>query len=726
MKVLRHIRHLPVLNPVTVMSVVLLAICACSTTKVLDEGQYRLAGNRVKIEGRELKSSDIEPYIRQKASWSPLLYVYNWSRKDGRGLWSRVTRSLGAEPVVYDSELVGSSIRNIEGHLSYMGYYGSMVDTSTTVRKKRVRVDYRVVPGKRYEISEINYFLPGEGEFAGEFMRDSARFTLHKGDKLSEDALNAESTRMAAYMRNRGYYRFNKNYFFFSADTLSSDGKAILDVTVANHTRNESVSQAREHKKFTFGEVQITYPKTLRISNKLLQSLNSIYPGEPYSETVVSNTYSRLSSLSFISNVNINLSEAADSIVNCSIDLSPAKLQGFKLNLEASSNSIGLLGISPELSYYHRNIFHGGEVLNLSFMGNFQLKPGSDVRSNEFGLTAGLLFPKFLFLPYSFFNGQVPKTEIKTSFNYQDRPEYQRRILSASYGYSVAHRHLYYQLYPLQLSIVKLSDMDNAFYSSLSSNPFMKNAYQNHFDIGSGLNLYYTDNTDVNPKTSYKYLRLQLDASGNIMSLFNSLLPKSEDGKSLIWGTPYSQYVRAEIQLGKTWKIGSSSIATRLLCGAGYAYGNSEALPFEKHFYSGGASSLRGWQARSIGPGFSALDETFVIPSQTGDLKLEANLEYRFHMFWKFDGALFTDVGNVWSLMGDDEQAKIKLSTMGESLAADWGLGLRLDLNVILIRLDMGVPFHDPSRAAGMRWVGPDQWIRKGGYSLHFGVGYPF
>jgi outer membrane protein assembly factor BamA len=203
------------------------------------------------------------------------------------------------------------------------------------------------------------------------------------------------------------------------------------------------------------------------------------------------------------------------------------------------------------------------------------------------------------------------------------------------------------------------------------------------------------------------------------------------DGARMIWNTPYSQFVRAEVTLGRTWIFGKNngqSIATRLLAGAGYAYGNSTALPFEKHFYAGGANSLRGWQARTVGPGTSKMDDSFIIPNQTGDMKLEANLEYRFDIFWKIAGAVFADAGNVWNLNSKatdpNDPSIFRWEDFGESIAANWGLGLRLNFGFLLLRLDAGFKVHDPARE--YKWVGPDQWFTRNGFAIHFGVGYPF
>ena len=241
----------------------------------------------------------------------------------------------------------------------------------------------------------------------------------------------------------------------------------------------------------------------------------------------------------------------------------------------------------------------------------------------------------------------------------------------------------------------------------------------------------------MNPKTTYEYARLQTDISGNLLSIFKPLMSKDGNGSGMIWNTPYSQYVRAELTLGKTWRFGKDDrhgFATRVQAGAGYAYGNSSALPFEKHFYAGGANSMRGWQARSLGPGLAAKDTTFVIPNQTGDMKLEANVEYRFPMFWMFSGAVFIDAGNVWNLKtaasdsSDDgsRPSHITGATLWTGMAMNWGLGLRLDLDFLILRIDWGLRLHDPARKRGSCWLQPEQWFQKNGYALHFGVGYPF
>ncbi len=715
---------------------------SCSTTRVLGDGQFRLADNKVVVDNdRKFNTKEIESYIKQKPNsyiifgWNPFLNIYNWSGKNADKGINKFLRKIGTAPVVYQPSQVEASVENINRHLEYLGYYGSDVRSEVRVNGKRVTVTYSVTLGRRYRIGNVSFAVP-DGEFKEDFYADTAAVSIRPGDFLSEDALEKETERAASMFRRKGYFGFTKNYFSFEADTLARRDTADLLMTVKEYTRNQTAEYARPHRKYFFGDVSISYDNDLKFNDRVLKNICTIRPGAMYDEREVNTTYSRLSALRLFSGVNVALNPRDSGIVDCDISLTKSRMQGFKVNLEGSTNSTGLIGISPQVSYYHKNIFHGGQWLNLGFLGNFQFKyDDRSVKSNEFGVSAGLSFPEFLGLPNSIFHGpSLPRTEINASYNYQNRPEYTRNMISTSYGYSGSLRNgkFFYQFYPIQAKIVRLTNLDPNFYTTLSGNPFMRDAYQNHFDVGSGLVAYYTTSTALVPKETYEYARLQLDASGNVLSLFNKAMKSDEYGSRLIWNTPYSQYIRTELTLGKTFvfgKNGGQALAIRLLGGVGYAYGNSSTIPFEKQFYSGGANSMRGWQARSLGPGNSKADTTFVIPSQTGDVKLEANLEYRFPMFWKLCGAVFTDVGNIWTLKetdGDDgSHTHFDLKNLAGSLAADWGIGLRVDLNFLILRLDMGMKVYDPSLDTA-RWRSPSQWLKKDGYTLHFGVGYPF
>lgn len=713
-----------------VLSLVLASalLASCSTTRTLSEGEYRLASNKVEISGdRKLGVSEVTPYIRQQSNsyfifgWNPFLNVYNWSDGSGKGIngfWEKI----GVPPVVFNPMLVQSSVENISKHLEYLGYYDAKVGAKLDTVRRLAKVRYLVETGERMKIDSIVYNVP-QGEFSDDFRADSLNMSVRPGDFLSEQALEAESVRGANCFRNLGYYTFNKNHYFFEADTLS--GRNVLYYGIREHTRNESQASAAPIVKYRIRNVNIWHPADIKVKESLLRKFNTIKPGALYGEKMVNTTYHRFFALNVFNNVSIEMTPSDSASVDCDIRLSGSDVLGFKLNAELSSNSSGLIGASPQLTFYHKNIFNGGERLNVGFTGNWQFKPGSNIGSTELGVSASISFPQALGFPIERLKGQnIPRTELKTAFNYQNRPEYRRSVASFSYGYTgqIGSR-LYYQMFPLQLSLVKLYDISDDFSQTLKENPYLWDSFEDQVDLGLGGMMYYTTDSDIVPKTPYTFARLALDVSGNFLSLFNPVLPVDPaSGKHFLMGLPYNQYVKAELSLGKVFRFGRSNgqaLAFRLNMGAGRAYGNSTALPFEKQFYCGGAGSMRGWQVRTLGPGYGKINDSFIIPSQTGDVKLEADMEYRFRMFWKLEGALFAEVGNIWYM-------KDFLNEFPGSLAADWGLGVRVNLDFILLRVDAGFKVHDPSRDAGSRWVGPAGWVSNNGFAVHFGVGYPF
>ena len=695
----------------SVLAGLLAAGCA---TQRLAEGEYRLAGNKIKVEGKQIGNSELTSYLAQKPSASFL------------GI-----RRPGTQLVLYDEGQMNTSSDNIINHLEYIGYYGSKVRSEVEYKRKRAYVTYYVTPGKRYTIRSIDFELPQDEEFRKEFETDKPNITIKEGQYLAESTLEAETVRSAEFFRNRGYYGFDKSFYFCEADTLSHDGTAALTMAIRDYPRNGSPDEAKPHRKFTIGEVTLSYPKEIPIRTYILEELNVLHPGMPYSERAVNATYSRLSNLSVFNSVNVTMNPVSDNVVDCDINLLNGGVQGFKANLEASVNSTGLFGISPQINYFHKNFFHGGELFNMGLKGNFQFKTKDKIRSTEFSVSSSLRIPKLIGLPNTLFRGpNLPHTDMSLGFSYQDRPEYKRMMISTSFGYTgTFRRNFTYQFFPFQANIVRLlGNISESFAERLAKDLFLLNAYSDHFDMGMGGMLYYTTDPTPIPKRTYTYGRLTFDLAGNVLSLFNSAMPTNQIGQHTIWQIPYAQYVRGELQLGQTFRFGdgdTQAVALRFLVGAGYGYGNSTTVPFEKQFYAGGANSMRGWQARALGPGrVQPWTEYFLIPSQTGDFKMEANVEYRFPIVWKLEGALFADAGNVWNLRLAEYMQGSNFSF--DTIAADWGMGLRVNLDFILVRIDLGLKVYEPCRPAGERLIGPEQWLQSGNFALHFGVGYPF
>jgi outer membrane protein assembly factor BamA len=748
-----------------VITLFILSLYSCSTVRVLKDNENLLKENKIVVlNSNEVKPGELTPYLRQQPNkslffgWNPFLMIYNWSSGKENG-WDRFVKKVGQQPVILDTNLLNRSRENLVNHLTSLGYYNSTVSDTIITKRKKSRVFYKVSIGTSYKVTNILYDIKDDA------IKDiiEAHYpasSLFVGMRLSEKSLDKESERVTNILRDNGYYNFTKNFFFFEADTLNTLQEADLYIRVDNYTRNETLKDSRPHEVFRIRKISL-YPdydpmisrddsltvydkesiqsvdiyrrgeRTIRSS--VLGKLNTLRKGDLYSEKMANITYNRFVGLRYFSGVNIQFDEVVANRdkdfreVDCIIRLTPSKSQGYKFNLEASSNSNNLLGVSPAVSYYHKNLFKGGEWFTLGFMGNFQFKLKDPIRSTELGISTGISIPSFLLLPDSLFKTNLPRTDLNVGYNYQSRPEFTRNLISFNYGYNwrVGER-FFYIINPLQLNIVRLFNMNPLFYDSLLD-PFLKNAYKNHFDLGSGVTFYYTTDASSIPKRSFFYLRWSNDISGNLLSMFDSTLSSDSTGAKMVWNTPYAQYVKTDFTLGYTWKNSTTAraLATRFNIGIGHAYGNSRSLPFEKLFYSGGANSLRGWQARSVGPGSAAIDSTFIIPNQTGDLKLELNAEYRFNLFWNVEGAIFMDAGNIWTLKSEQgrESGVFRLRDFYKSTALNWGAGVRLNLEFVILRLDLGMIAHDPSKK---KWISPSEWFKTGTYSLQFGVGYPF
>lgn len=769
---------------VSVLSACLLA--SCSTTRILSDDQTRLKSNVVTVVNRkeypEFQDPTLDNYVLQKANtyfiktrrggWNPFLYVANWTNGKEKG-WDRFVTKLGQAPVVFDPSLMADSKENITTHLKYLGYYGSSVQAIAEIRRQQTVVDYLVTLGKQYPIKEI-YYEVDDPALAEEIYRDTVNSLIHKGASLSEDLLDGESERSSQYLRDHGFYEFSKNFYFFAADTVSVPDSALLKVSVHNYPRGGNPDDAIRHRRFYFGKVliypvsdnlsyrasvssripqildtvqyrnlTILYDRKRKIRPSILYKMNRIEPGDIYSSSTVNSTYQRMSNLRIYNSVSVELTKADTNIVDCSIRLIPSKAHGYKVNLEASTNSTGLIGISPTVSYYNRNIFHGGEWLSLSVSGNFQFSVHDDTRATEFGANAGLSFPTFVLLPDWMFKNIIPRTDVELSYNYQRRPEYTRNMIGANFGWSwnSQSNKYYFKIVPLQINIVNLPVYSDAFMESLT-NPFVREAYKNHFEFGLGVDVQYRSDPSINPVNSFFKADFQFDIAGNLLSAFNRFMPVDSSGFRTIWNSPYSQFVRGELSLSYTWKFGRNNrqaLAVRGLGGLGYAYGNSAKMPFERLFWAGGANSLRGWTARSVGPGSSQMDETFSIPNQTGDMRLEANIEYRFPLFSILRGAVFADWGNVWNLsrtgshqsmeggsaedQTEEELSYFSLKNMFRTSAFSAGAGIRLDLNFVVVRFDVGIKIYDPS---AQQWPNISTWFQRGGYAFQFGIGYPF
>ena len=503
----------------------------------------------------------------------------------------------------------------------------------------------------------------------------------------------------------------------------------------------------------------ITHGSKPNVRPTVLHTAIPLTPNATYNASQVDRTYGEIMSLGYFKNARIAFEEVPrgvnDSIsvnyagegreaysprkfedikegyLKCYIMASPTLKHGLNLELEGSTTS-SFYGVSATVGYQNRNLFRGVEMLNTAVTFGYEYMKAPHIqrrRANELGVTVGLSFPRFI-LPFhlSTRNINMPRTKVELSYNYQDRPYYRRDLSRATWTYSwrSMNGRYNYQLRPIDINWINVGYIDEGFFSSLQ-NEYLRQSYLTQAIVGlSGSYTYNNQNKHIGGNATL--LRINFESAGNLLNLLErGFSHKTEGGYYNILGVRYSQYVRGDVSLSRKIVLGErSAIAGRIFAGVGVPYGNSTALPFDRLFYAGGSNSMRGWAPRTLGPGNTPYEET-PYPVQMGDMRLEANLELRFPIWGMFHGATFLDLGNVWYLGIDKskvpEEGIFKWDKFYKQLGLNSGLGLRVDIKFVILRLDWGIQLHNPNDPAGKRWIHDFKWKNT---ALNFGVGYPF
>ncbi|MFI3282786.1 MAG: BamA/TamA family outer membrane protein [Rikenellaceae bacterium] len=494
------------------------------------------------------------------------------------------------------------------------------------------------------------------------------------------------------------------------------------------------------------------------VKAKVLRQAVPIYPGRIFNYQHVNQTYLNLMSIGYFKSARVSFSEIPEPLVvrdtllsrrrieseqsennsprgylSSYILCTPALKQSFNIELEGSTTS-SFYGLTATAGYQNRNIFRGTESLDVDFVVGYEHMKAPDAiktKASEIGVSVGLSIPRFIIpaLGYRFPMTLKPRTKIEASVNFQDRPYYNRILSSASLSYSwLTKNYSSFTVRPIDINLIDMRYIDSDYYDQLE-NEYLKNSYQTQLVTGLTAGYIY-NNQGKNSNGHSTILRINLETAGNSVQAVKEVMgsSKNEDGYYTLFGITYAQYVRADINASRKLSLyNGSAIAGRLFAGVGVPYGNSDALPFDRLFYSGGSNSMRGWTPRTLGPGNSALPEDMVYPTQLGDIKLEANLEYRFPIWGMIDGATFVDVGNVWYLPNKyssyDDDAIFNLDSFYKQLGFNTGIGVRLDIQFAVLRLDWGIQLHNPNDPVGDRWISGFDFSKT---AINFGVGYPF
>lgn len=720
--------------------------------------------------------------------WNVRAWLYLNANPEKKNLWNNLMRALGTPPVLLDSTLTRRSAENIEAYVASRGFFSAEEEYSFRLNpsKRTAEVTYTTIQGEPYRIRSVRYNI--EDDYIAKLLQNDTLSMVRQGGILDLDALGEERERITTLLRNEGYYDFSENNISFRVDTTLGNHGASVELLLRKHLvgyDSEGEPIMENNPIYRIGSIRVlpdynateaaTNPDYLRsldtlshegidiiyhgtrpnIRPAVLRRLVRLQSGSMYNDGRVSTTYDNLMGVDYIHSANIiftpegresmrrvtyvgdhwsDTAETSEGVLDCEIRLSPALRQSYKVELEASTTS-SFYGLATTLGYQNRNLFRGAELVDMSFTFGYELLKVEDMSLNrnsfELGGVVGITFPQFL-SPIELdgvWDVHNPQTRLELSVNRQNRRYYDRVLSNVSFGYSWGDGKLsQFVLRPFDVSLVKMNYVSQTFLDRLQ-NPYLRDSYTTQ--MMAGVSGSYSRGThNLNGQKEYTTLRVGVSTSGNLLSGIKHLVgAEKSNGHYTVFGIPYAQYLRGDVSWVQSVSVGdNASLVYRLYGGLIFPYGNSrnESLPADRLFYAGGVNSMRGWTVRTLGPGSSAKVNSGY-PSQFGNLRLEANVELRFPLGGIFDGAAFVDAGNVWytpNIQGIPEGAEFKFDKALSDVALNTGVGLRLNLNVLVLRLDWGIQLHNPNCPKGERWVVAHPNIRN--TALNFGIGYPF
>lgn len=719
---------------------------SCSVTKYVPEDRYLL--NRVEVSIADETSTDInvgymKSYVTQNensrwfSSAKVPLFIYSLSGIDTAKWINRTLKALGEPPVIYDSLLSKQSCQNLCLELQNQGYLDANVTLREMYKGKKVSLNYLLQPGERYYVRNIKYEIQDSLIAKIPQITDNGQRLLYPNMIFNAKSLDDERKRITKILTNIGYYKFNKDYISFLADTIA--GSKDIDLTLVLRLYHTKSNVDTLHSRYKIHDVVFKSAdgvSDVDLRSRVLLNNSFIEPEEYYSAEDLRDTYNRFGRLQAVRYTNISFVEHADSnLLDCDIRLTTNKPHSISFQPEGT-NTAGDLGIAASLTYQNRNIFKGSESFSIELRGAYEAIRGLEGYSNsnfeEYNIESSLLFPRFIapFLSYDFRRRINATSEVVLMYNLQNRPEYYRRVLSAAWKYkwNDSDHHDSYQIDLLDLNYVFMPWISNRFREdyledNTNRNAILRYNYEDLFIMKFGFRYNYNNGN--------KAIKANIETAGNLLGLLSNVaeFKKNELGQNKLFNIAYAQYVKADVDYTKYFNIDPrNTIVFHAGLGIAYPYGNSTILPFEKRYFSGGANSVRGWSVRSLGPGrYKGTDGNIDFINQTGDMKLDMNLEYRTRLMGKLDGAVFVDAGNIWTLRYYEEQpgGQFDISTFYEQLAVGYGVGLRLNFDFFTLRFDMGMKAVNPAYTGRKHYPILNHNFNRD-FAFHFAVGMPF
>lgn len=756
---------------------------SCSTTRSLKEGQKLYIGSDVTVKkydctklGNKELEEELEALIRPRPNSKILgvpvkLMIFNAigepEKKDG--FWARMRNKYGEPPVTISDAAFEKNRQIIGNRLENRGYFYNTVVLDSVVKDKKIKGLFDAYVGNQYTFRNYQFTL--DSNTIGKDIARIARWLprARKGDPYSLETIKADRQRIDDHLKQRGYYYFNPDYLIAYIDSTVGDHQVDVDYQIKVGTPPSATKPYRIKNIYVFADFNLAEDTSFLIDEaRLSSSLDtskhlhiidpknkfkaSVFertlgfkPGDLYNRSSHSLALNRLTNLGVFKFVRATFENEGDSAVNQWLNtfyfLTPEQKKSIKFEVSGFVKSNNSNGAELSVNWRNRNLFRGAEDFRVRAYGSIEQQVMSGIKNigtRKIGGEATLAIPRFVG-PFKFKSAEafLPKTQITLGYERFIRTDqYSLNSFNANYAYiwkpKIETEH---KLDVLNIVYVRPSNIDSLFQKRLDTNVILRRSIEQQFIIGSIHNFTYSSLSLANNRRKHNfYLNTNVDIAGNLLGLITKANAANDDIQN-IFKIPFAQYIRGEIDFRHYLRITRTlQLASRAIVGAGYAYGNSQTLPFVKSFFAGGPNDLRAFQIRSVGPGSyyagnPRLNRIYV-GDQPGEMKILLSSEIRKKFGSYIEVAGFVDMGNTWLLREDPTRPGGKISSnFLKELTIGAGPGLRVDLSILLLRLDIGVPLRGPVHGENridwnfnrMNW----DWLQKN-WVWNISIGYPF
>ena len=750
---------------------------SCSTTRrIADDDQLYTGIKKIEynLDSAQRVSADLKEAVHTSVFVEPNNYfkLLNWRYPFPLGLWVYnnwpnpksglrhwLYEKLAKEPVLVSDVRPEVRTHMIDQVLDNNGYFrGTASYTLNTSKRnrKKASVTYTVNPGPAFTFNSVQG--PPDTTKLNEMINHIIErdHYLKPGCQFNTDSLQAARVRITNTLRTHGYYYFTPDFIEYLADSINHPGQVDLRVTLGSDLPGSVIEPYRTGKVTVHvnrpngrshgtPDTIVTDRATLinqvpmRLRTSSVMDNIMFRSGRVFSVRSMDATQSYLSRLGMYSSVTIDATPdtaAANRgrrVLDVDVYATLDKPLEASIEVNASSKSNSYLGPGIVLGLTNKNIFGGGEQLSVQLAGNYEWQTGSGNKggifnSYEVSLTGTLAFPRLLapgFIPRR--NRQINWTRFTLNADVLNRPHFFKMAqfnMAMSYDWQ-AHRNVNMSFTPFKLTYTKLMHTTHDFDSIMAANPAVALSFRSQFIPQMMYSYSYDRLFNRDNRLAFSFT---VQEAGNLFWSIYQLCGKH--GEKKLFGTPFSQFVKGQTQLvyGRRVGPGDSWLVMRGAVGAAHAYGNSSQVPYAEQFYCGGANSVRAFTVRSLGPGsYRAPGDTSAdYFDQTGTFKFEANVEYRFPIAGPLHGALFIDSGNVWLLKEDPQRpgGLLRASTFLKDLALGTGLGLRVDIGMLVVRGDLGIGIHAPYKTGKSGYYNMPSFGKS--LAFHLAIGYPF